>query len=35
MLILTFLGIFFINLHDLVAFKDGQIGKTLDTEIFL
>lgn len=26
---------FFINLRDLVAFEDGKIGKTLNTEIFL
>lgn len=34
MLILTFLGIFFINLHDLVAFKDGKIGKTLQKSFY-
>lgn len=35
MLILIFLGIFFINLYDLVVFKDGKIGKILNIEIFL
>lgn len=36
MLILIFFGIFFfINLYDLVVFKDGKIGKILNIEIFL